>query len=226
VTLVKGPAFQTVVHNGVATYVITVRNTGNVVLRDVTVADTLAPDCARRFASLAPGESRTYSCTRSGVTAGSRNVASVTARSPAGSRVRVGSVLGSIVRIVSRPRRQIPAIVVVKSPGRQVVAVGHSARFQIVVRNAGNVTLHGITVTDSRVAGCNRTVATLAAGRSVVYTCRSAPAALSFTNLVTATGVSPTGRSVIARDYGQVVVPGTPPPPAPPPPFGPPAFTG
>jgi hypothetical protein len=69
---------------------------------------------------------------------------------------------------------------------------------------------------------CAATIGTLAPGRSTTYGCRTAGASADVTNILTATGISPGGITVSARDYSVVVVLGAAPPSQPPPP----EFTG
>ena len=67
-----------------ATFTITVTNTGNVPLTDVTVSDPTVPDCDRAIGDLAVGQSVTYACTVDEVLAPIHNVATVTGEDPGG----------------------------------------------------------------------------------------------------------------------------------------------
>jgi len=75
ITIVKNPKSQTVTRGGTATFTITVTNTGDVALTNVTVSDPLSPNCNRTIGTLAPGASSSYTCTRANVTANFTNVA-------------------------------------------------------------------------------------------------------------------------------------------------------
>jgi uncharacterized repeat protein (TIGR01451 family) len=75
ITIVKNPKSQTVTRGGTATFTITVTNTGDVALTNVTVSDPLSPNCNRTIGTLAPGASTSYTCTRANVTANFTNVA-------------------------------------------------------------------------------------------------------------------------------------------------------
>jgi uncharacterized repeat protein (TIGR01451 family) len=78
IQIVKNPKAQTVAHGGTATFTITVTNSGNVVLTNVSVADAFAPDCNRAIGTLSPGATVTYTCSRRNVTASFTNVAVAT----------------------------------------------------------------------------------------------------------------------------------------------------
>jgi uncharacterized repeat protein (TIGR01451 family) len=75
ISIVKNPKSQTVSSGGTATFTITVTNTGDVALTNVTVSDPLSPNCNRTIGTLAPGASSSYTCTRADVTANFTNVA-------------------------------------------------------------------------------------------------------------------------------------------------------
>jgi len=93
IAIVKNPKSQTVAVGGTATFTITVTNAGNTVLTDVTVVDPLSPNCNRTkadipaLASMAPGATVTYSCTRPNVRANFDNVATATGTPPSGPNV-------------------------------------------------------------------------------------------------------------------------------------------
>jgi uncharacterized repeat protein (TIGR01451 family) len=83
ISIVKNPKSQTVNSGGTATFTITVTNTGDVALTDVTVTDALSPNCNRTIGTIAAGASVTYTCTRPNVTASFNNVAVVTGKAGA-----------------------------------------------------------------------------------------------------------------------------------------------
>jgi uncharacterized repeat protein (TIGR01451 family) len=93
IAIVKNPKSQTVAVGGTATFTITVTNAGNTVLTNVTVTDPLSPNCNRTsaqipaLASMAPGATVTYTCTRPNVRANFDNIATATGTPPSGPNV-------------------------------------------------------------------------------------------------------------------------------------------
>jgi uncharacterized repeat protein (TIGR01451 family) len=93
IAILKEPKSQSVAQGGTASFTITVTNTGNVTLTDVTVSDPLAPNCNRTktdlpaLASMAPGAKVSYTCTRPNVTANFDNTATATGTPPVGPNV-------------------------------------------------------------------------------------------------------------------------------------------
>jgi uncharacterized repeat protein (TIGR01451 family) len=78
VAISKSPPTQTIVTNGNADFTITVTNTGDVDLNNVTVTDPLVPACDNNIGALSVGASNSYACTDTGVAASYTNVATVT----------------------------------------------------------------------------------------------------------------------------------------------------
>jgi uncharacterized repeat protein (TIGR01451 family) len=165
---------------GTANFRITVRNTGDVTLTDVTVTDPRAPDCDRELGTMAPGASRTYTCPRADVTEPLTNVARVVGTSPRGSKLRDRDP--SRVLVPLAPLN--PGIAIAKCPATVAAPAcnvddnqdqqnedGWTASFRILVVNTGDVVLRNVTVTDQLSPSCNRTFATIAPGDSRTYTC-------------------------------------------------------
>jgi uncharacterized repeat protein (TIGR01451 family) len=75
ISVVKDPKSQTVTVGNKATFKITVTNTGDVALTNVTVSDPLSPNCNRTIGTLAPGASTSYTCTKANVRSSFNNVA-------------------------------------------------------------------------------------------------------------------------------------------------------
>jgi uncharacterized repeat protein (TIGR01451 family) len=221
IAIVKDPASQTVAVGGTATFTITVTNTGDVALSDVTVTDPLSADCGRSLGTLDAGQSKTYTCTRSDVTAGFVNVAAASGKPPAGPAVEASDHATVTAKPFVPPAR--PAIRIVKSPKSQALttkvtdtttasgatktAVHYgTAVFTIAVTNDGNVALHGVAVHDPSSPGCDHLVGSLAPGASREYSCTRAAVAAGYTNVATADGISPTGTKVTASDHADVTV--------------------
>jgi len=93
IAIVKNPKNQTVAVGGTATFQITVTNAGNTTLTDVHVDDPLSPNCSKTkadipaLASMAPGATVTYNCTKTNVRASFDNVATATGTPPSGPNV-------------------------------------------------------------------------------------------------------------------------------------------
>jgi len=93
ITIVKNPARQTVAFGGTAKFKITVTNTGNTVLTNVVVRDPTATNCKRTsaqipaLASMDPGASVTYTCTKANIKAPFTNVATAVAGAVSGTAV-------------------------------------------------------------------------------------------------------------------------------------------
>lgn len=188
------------------TYTFTVRNTGNVTLRGLTVRDPLRGLSANNCAAgpLAPGASRTctasYTTTQADVNRGSiRNTATVTAITPGG-----GTVTASGHDTVRAARH--PAITLTKTASRtRVPSAGTRITYTYRVTNSGNVTLHAVHLADDRLGAiaCPSASFTLAPGRST--TCRASYVITGadvdrgqVTNHATATGTTPGGSTIRA----------------------------
>jgi uncharacterized repeat protein (TIGR01451 family) len=204
ISIVKSPNSQTVAYSGTATFVITVTNTGDVTLKNVTVTDPLSPDCDRELGTMAAGAKKSYTCTRANVTKGFTNVANVVGTSPTGKKVTDSDT--APVKAAPFTPPSLPAIRIVKSPDAQELKQGGTATFRITVTNTGNVTLHSVTVKDPRSAGCNRNLGTMARGKSKTYSCTQKSVQKGYTNVAVATGISPTGKKVTDNDTARVSI--------------------
>src|SRR5207253_774729 len=88
IDIIKDPNSQTIGVGGTANFKITVTNTGNTTLSDVTVSDPLSPDCDKNLGTLAVGQSKSYTCARKNVSDPFQNVATASGKPPTGARVQ------------------------------------------------------------------------------------------------------------------------------------------
>jgi uncharacterized repeat protein (TIGR01451 family) len=126
IAIVKNPKGQTVAVGGTATFSITVTNAGNTVLTDVTVADPLTPSCNRTkadipaLASMAPGATVTYTCTKTNVRASFDNVATATGTPPSGPNVTASDTAPVKAKALTPKKKQIkkkkPKVISHKKP--------------------------------------------------------------------------------------------------------------
>ncbi len=163
-TLAKaGPASFTAAGQNVV-YTFTVRNTGNVTLTGVTVTDPLVPAFTCTIPTLAPGASSstcqaTYVATQADVDAGQIvNTGSVSATPPGG-----GPVTATGADTTPGPTRA-PALTMTKAGPASFTGPGQTISYAFTVRNTGNVTLTGITVTDPLIPSFTCTIPTLSPG--------------------------------------------------------------
>ncbi len=221
ISITKDPSSQTIGVGGTATFTITVKNTGDVTLTDVTVSDQRSADCNRSLGTLTAGQSKSYTCTKKNVTADFQNVADVTGKPPTGAPVKASDHANVGVKPFTPP--QNPRISIVKSPKSQTlttrltssagangaktttVAYG-TATFRIKVTNNGNVALHAVTVTDPQSVSCNHAIGSLPVGASKSYTCTRSAVSSNFTNVATVDGTSPAGKHVTDSDHANVIV--------------------
>jgi uncharacterized repeat protein (TIGR01451 family) len=221
IAIVKDPEVQSIGVGGEATFTIKVTNTGDVTLTDVTVTDPKSTGCNKSLGTLAVGQSKTYTCTKDGVSADFTNVATVTGKPPTGATVKATD--NANVRVAAFTPPQHPAIGVSKGPKTQTVTTHlltttgtngankttvkyGDAHFTIKVTNTGDVALHSVKVSDPLSSNCNKTVGALAAHESKTYTCTRPAVTANFTNVATATGISPKGVQVHASDHADVKV--------------------
>ncbi len=199
-----GTDLQTFRVGGTATWDITVTNTGQVDLTNVTVTDALAPLCDSVIGDLAVGASTTYQCTLADVQADFTNVADVTG-DPTDGGDPVTDTDPSAVDVYN------PAISIVKSAidgtDEQAVPNGGTATWTIVVTNTGDVELTNVVVTDPLAPNCVNDIGTLAIGASVSYTCTLDGVTEDFTNTAFVTGTPPDGGDVTDDDPSSVTVP-------------------
>ncbi|MEZ7002058.1 hypothetical protein [Streptomyces sp. AD55] len=211
------------------TYAFTVRNTGNVTLRDIKVDEgdftgsgkLETVNCPEEAATLAPGATVTctaaYTVTQADVDAGSvKNTATATGTPPR------GEPPVSPPSEVTVPQEPKPALAVVKSAGTEnpgKLVAGEEITYRFAVTNTGNVTVKDVKVDEGDFTGsgklgavnCPEEAASLAPGATVTctaaYTVTQADVdAGTVTNSATATGTPPSGEPPVSPP-SEVTVP-------------------
>ena len=211
----------------VVDYTVRVTNTGNVTLRSVVVSDPMAG--LTPFSYTWPGESgilapgaqvvarASHIVTQSDVDSGSIvNVATGSGQSPNGTAVSAASGTVTTPTIAGDPRLQV-----VKSgtlPAGATGVAGETISWSVTIRNTGNVTLSGVSATDSLpgisdlVYGAwpGGTAGVLAPGGSVTATATSTVRqsdvdAGAVSNAATATGTPSRGQAT--STVGSATVP-------------------
>ncbi|MFC5191431.1 gliding motility-associated C-terminal domain-containing protein, partial [Algoriphagus aquatilis] len=149
-------------------YTITVTNTGNVTLTNVTVVDSKTGTVVN-VGTLAPGESKqvetVYTVTQEDVDRGSvSNEATATGESP-----NEGDDNPTDIDEVTTPIAQLPSIVIEKKSDKtEIFGAGEVVTYTLTVTNTGNVTLSGVTVKDP-LTGLVETVGVLAPGATASF---------------------------------------------------------
>jgi len=218
---------QSVLSGGTAEFRVTVRNTGDVTLTNVTVTDLLAPGCDRDLGSMAARTSKSFLCTDPTIT-GPLNTAAVVGTASGGAKVRDSDTSSIITALAPPPKIAIAKCpidtdnpCIKRAPGdpkdQQTLKVNRSgstnevleagtAEFRITVTNTGAETLHNVKVTDPLSPGCNRSLGTMAPGKSKTYTCQRANVSAPYLNTSKVVGTSPSGTKVNDQDVSEVIV--------------------
>ncbi|GAA1390266.1 DUF7507 domain-containing protein [Luteococcus peritonei] len=160
------------------TYTFAVRNTGNVTLSSLALADPMAGLSAISCAptalggQLAPGATTSCTATRA-TTVADMNAGAVTNTATASGTSPGGAVVTaqSSARVTAT---QTPAFTIAKSASpTQVTAAGQRITWSIVVTNSGNVSLTNLRISDPKVAtlSCTPTAAGGALAPGAATTC-------------------------------------------------------
>ncbi len=177
ISIAKSPDTQEVIIGQMASFTITVTNTGDTNLTDVEVSDPICLDCDQVIGSLDAGESYTYSCSGI-VTADYTNMATVHGWY---GTYEVTASDTAFVDMIG------PEISIEKSPDMQEILIGGIATFTITVTNTGDVELTDVEVTDPLCPDCDVTIGTLAVGALYSFSC-SCVVTADFTNIATVSG--------------------------------------
>jgi len=180
------PDPQNLVPGDIITYTITVTNTGNVTLSNITVTDPMAQTISGSpISTLAQGESATvlasYQVTQDDINAGQisnqayasveYNGTTVTDTSDDAEAAVGAADNDPTITIIG----QYPELTVVKDDqlgyDPQALTVGSTITYQITVTNTGNVELHSITVDDPNATfSDSNTITVLTPGQSAILT--------------------------------------------------------
>ncbi|QFU94541.1 hypothetical protein YIM_47075 [Amycolatopsis sp. YIM 10] len=176
------------------TFQLTVRNTGDVPLARVTVADPSTPECGQsRVEPLEPGGVWGYGCFAAAPAKDFTNVATVTARPPAGRRVE--ATANAAVDVI-HPKLDL------KISGPEMARKGETATFSVTVKNTGDSPLRDINVADPK---CGTKISKLDAGAEQKYDCK-VEATESIDKTIRANGTDGTSRLVPASAEQQLKV--------------------
>jgi hypothetical protein len=153
----------------IISYTYTVTNTGNVTLHRIALTDNRLGPVTCALTTLGPGRSMTCSAarvtTQADVDAGRiANTADVTGHPPTGPPV-TGTADATVVAI----HRPGIALVKAASPA-EYAEPGETISYTYAVTNTGNVTLHAIALTDSRLGAVTCPESALAPGQSMTCT--------------------------------------------------------
>ncbi|MCK2236430.1 MULTISPECIES: CARDB domain-containing protein [unclassified Crossiella] len=179
------------------TFTVLVRNTGDVPLTNVVVADPDAAGCGGTLAQLAVGAQQRFTCTVTAPQEDFANTATATGTSPVGPPVTDTDT--------ARVDVQHPAVRITKTAEPARVRAGEQVTFTIKVDNTGDVPLTDVRVADPLTPACDRVFASLASGASQTYTC-VLTATQDLANVATVTGTPPVGPPVTSTDDAVVDV--------------------
>ena len=104
--------------------------------------------------------------------------------------------------VTVNPPTTDPAINIIKRDASdkddtQMVSVGGTAHFEIIVTNTGAEDLVNVVVNDPLESACNLTIGNLAIGASHTYTCNSTNVQSAFTNVANVTGKSSVDGTIV-----------------------------
>ena len=137
----------TVISNGsTAVWRMTVVNTGNVPLTDVTVNDPLAPNCDQTLAELPIGETWSYTCELENVTDPTTNVASVTGDPPS-------TYWDPVTDEDTAETIEPPELELDKQVGASSVEEGETVTYTLSITNSGITDATDIEILDTLPAG-------------------------------------------------------------------------
>jgi uncharacterized repeat protein (TIGR01451 family) len=161
ISISKSPDNQKIPRDGSAQFTITVKNTGNVTLKNVTVSDSHTPECGGFFAMLQNGSTSEINCTETNVYESFGSKATVVAIDD----------LGHEVEAEDYASVQVADISISKEAEQTSIFKGDDAEFTITVQNTGDVKLTDVIVTDPKASDCDKDLGSLDSGAKKSYTC-------------------------------------------------------
>lgn len=185
------------------TWTVTVKNTGDVDLTNVTVTDPNATDCARTIGNLPKNADPVVITCSANITEDTVNTATVTGVDPLQNVVGPAAASASVDVIH-------PALVIEKSVDKPIVLSGTTVTWTVMVHNTGDADLTGVAVTDPDNTDCNTTIGALAAGQSYGPITCSEPITEATSNTANVAGTDPLGNVLNDQDtaWVNVIAPG------------------
>lgn len=200
----------------VITYTVSVENTGNIAVADVSVSDELPGLSAvtpASVATLAPGDvqefTATYTVTQADVDNGGvvRNTATAQGTGPDGP-VTSPPASADVTLVAAAPSLLTDKEADLQDAnGNGKADEGEKIAYTFTVRNNGNVTLEGVTVDDPMVTGITPASATIAPGANQVFTASLYTVTQAdvdgggpIVNRASASGTDPAGGDVTSPD--------------------------
>lgn len=163
---------------------ITVENSGDTLLENVSVSNTNFIDCDQpvgNLPSLEPGETISYSCEIASAETELANTALAQATTTT-IEYLVDANHTIDVPVIT------PLLELVVSPDAASITEGDQLFFNITLTNNGSTTLNDVNIHSEPEIGCDLTLDTLSVGQTAVFNCTYTPDA-SGTILFTATGI-------------------------------------
>jgi uncharacterized repeat protein (TIGR01451 family) len=189
------------------TYTYTVSNTGNVTLTGLTLSDDKIGTITPAKTSLARGETTTgtgtYTVLEGDLPGPLTNIVTVTATDSQKQPVTTTATATVTLTYVA-------SLSVTKVPSRTTATVGDQVTYTYTVRNTGNVTLNGLTLSDNKVGTITPGQTTLASGGTTtgtgVYTVLESDLLGPLTNIVTVTATDIRNQPVTATATATVTL--------------------
>jgi uncharacterized repeat protein (TIGR01451 family) len=149
------------------TYTYTVRNTGNVTIKGLTLSDDKIGAITPAKTTLASGETTTatgtYTVLEGDLPGPLTNIVTVTATDSQNQPVTTTAT--ATVQLT-----YMASMSVTKVPSKTTAGVGEQVTYTYTVKNTGNVTLNGLTLSDNKILAITPAKTTLASGETTTAT--------------------------------------------------------